>query len=162
LITSKQKITSILENVMDPEVPVLSVMDLGIVREIKYDVLTAGWEIVITPTYSGCPAMDVITMTIRMALLENGFKNIVIRQQLSPAWTTDWMSDQGKEKLQAYGIAPPAGKISDSKNLEDPEVICPLCHSTNTQLISQFGSTACKALYQCLDCKEPFDYFKCH
>jgi ring-1,2-phenylacetyl-CoA epoxidase subunit PaaD len=162
LITTQQKIISILGHVMDPEVPVLSVIDLGIIREIKNDPSTGRWEIIITPTYSGCPAMDVIKMTIRLALLQNGLKNFTITQQLSPAWTTDWMSEQGKEKLQAYGIAAPAGKIAVSKNLEDPEVKCPLCHSINTRLISQFASTACKALYQCLDCKEPFDYFKCH
>lgn len=151
---------------MDPEVPVLSVIDLGIVREVTFnsseDAPTGEWRIVITPTYSGCPAMDVISTNIRMALLENGYKNFVIVRQLAPAWTTDWMSEKGKQKLQSYGIAPPAGSISDKKNLENPEVMCPLCRSTNTKLISQFGSTACKALYQCLDCKEPFDYFKCH
>jgi ring-1,2-phenylacetyl-CoA epoxidase subunit PaaD len=166
LEATKQEILSILGMVMDPEIPVLSVTDLGIVREVAFnssvDAPEGEWRIVITPTYSGCPAMDVIATNIRMALLENGFKNFVVVSQLSPAWTTDWMSEKGKQKLQSYGIAPPAGKTSDKKNLEHPEVICPLCRSTNTKLISQFGSTACKALYQCLDCKEPFDYFKCH
>lgn len=163
---TKQEILSILGMVMDPEIPVLSVMDLGIVREISFnssvDPPTGEWRIVITPTYSGCPAMDVITTNIRMALLENGFKNFVVVRQLAPAWTTDWMSEKGKQNLQSYGIAPPARNAGDKRNLEHPEVICPLCRSTNTKLISQFGSTACKALYQCLDCKEPFDYFKCH
>jgi ring-1,2-phenylacetyl-CoA epoxidase subunit PaaD len=166
LDTRKQKILSILGTVMDPEVPVLSVIDLGIVRDVTFDTSInspqGGWKIAITPTYSGCPAMDVIAVNIRMALLQNGYKNIVIQQQLSPAWTTDWMSEKGKEQLRAYGIAAPAGKSGDKKNLEKPEVSCPLCHSINTKLISQFGSTACKALYQCNNCKEPFDYFKCH
>lgn len=149
---------------MDPEIPVLSVIDLGILRDVKYEssVKPSGeWHIMITPTYSGCPAMDVIAINIRMALLQNGFHNFKIIQQLAPAWTTDWMTNEGKEKLRAYGIATP-GITLDKKNLEHPEVICPLCRSVRTTLISQFGSTACKALYQCFDCKEPFDYFKCH
>jgi len=166
LETAKQEILSILGMVMDPEIPVLSVMDLGIVRDVAFnpsvDPPTGEWRIVITPTYSGCPAMDVITTNIRMAILENGFKNFEVVKQLAPVWTTDWMSEKGKQELQSYGIAPPAGNTRDKKNLENPEVICPLCRSNNTKLISQFGSTACKALYQCLDCKEPFDYFKCH
>ena len=150
----------LMEDVYDPEIPVLSIIDLGIVRDIQlsHDDL----EIFITPTYSGCPAMDVISMNIRMILSANGFKKIKITQQLSPAWTTDWMTENGKEKLKAYGIAPPIGKSFDKKYLEELKVECPHCHSLNTKLISQFGSTACKALYQCNDCREPFDYFKCH
>src|SRR5437868_12615573 len=105
--------------------------------------------------------MDVISMNIRMVLLEEGFSKIKITQQLSPAWTTEWMTDAGKEKLKSYGIAPPAVKIS-GKDGENPTVACPLCASSNTRVISQFGSTSCKALYQCNDCLEPFDYFKCH
>lgn len=160
MVTGKQKILSILETVTDPEVPVLSILDLGIVRDIKSG--ENNIEIFITPTYSGCPAMDIISMNIRMALIQNGFTNIKITQQLSPAWTTDWMTEEGKEKLKSYGIAPPIGKAIDQKYLEELKVECPQCQSTNTILLSQFGSTACKALYQCLDCKEPFDYFKCH
>jgi len=154
------KALKLMEEVFDPEIPALSIIDLGIVRDIQLsnDVI----EIFITPTYSGCPAMDVISMNIRMALVENGFKKIKITQQLSPAWTTDWMTENGKEKLTAYGIAPPIGKSFDKKYLEELKVECPHCHSLNTKLISQFGSTACKALYQCNDCLEPFDYFKCH
>ena len=158
--TGKQKILSILETVTDPEIPVLSILDLGIVRDVK--AYGNSVEICITPTYSGCPAMDVISMNIRMVLLQNGFTNIKITQQLSPAWTTDWMREEGKEKLKAYGIAPPVGKAIDEIYLQELKVECPQCHSANTILLSQFGSTACKALYQCLDCKEPFDYFKCH
>lgn len=157
-------IWKILDEVPDPEVPVLSIIDLGIVRDI---VLHEGnnVEIVITPTYSGCPAMDVISMQIRMALLQNGYAQPKITTILSPAWTTDWMSDAGKQKLKAYGIAPPNAvpSVCDVELFQQDEAIeCPRCNSYNTKMISRFGSTACKALYQCNDCKEPFDYFKCH
>lgn len=149
-------IYAILETVADPEVPVLSILDLGIVRDVQ---LRDGvFHIVITPTYSGCPATEMIQMQIRMTLLENSITNFQIEHRLSPAWTTDWMTEAGKQKLQAYGIAPPEKKFS----IPEDGVTCPQCHSTNTQLVSAFGSTACKALYQCRDCKEPFDYFKCH
>lgn len=160
---SIQKIWSILETVTDPEVPVLTVTDLGIIRDIKVNEDEV--EIIITPTYTGCPAMDMIAMNIRLALIEQGYQKIKITSVLSPAWTTDWMSEAGKEKLKAYGIAPPNPKqvVCDTKLFADQEAIqCPLCNSYHTKLISQFGSTACKALYQCIDCKEPFDYFKCH
>ncbi|NNV56830.1 1,2-phenylacetyl-CoA epoxidase subunit PaaD [Limnovirga soli] len=153
----------ILEQVADPEVPVLTVIDLGIIRHI--DIVEHRLQITITPTYTGCPAMDVMSMGIRMALLENGFKHIEIKQVLSPAWTTDWMSESGKQKLKAYGIAPPntTQAVCTPQSFQQEESIqCPLCNSYHTQLISQFGSTACKALYKCDDCKEPFDYFKCH
>jgi ring-1,2-phenylacetyl-CoA epoxidase subunit PaaD len=163
---STQKIWNILEEVYDPEIPVLSIIDLGIVRDVELKVSPNEGDlegaIIITPTYSGCPAMDVIAMEIKMTLLQNGFKNIKITQRLSPAWTTDWMTERGKEKLKAYGIAAPVGKSFDQQFLENIKVECPQCQSKNTKLLSQFGSTACKALYQCNDCKEPFDYFKCH
>ncbi|CAN5817955.1 phenylacetate-CoA oxygenase subunit PaaJ [soil metagenome] len=162
----EEKILEILSTVTDPEVPVLTILDLGIVRQINIGSTNPSTiEIVITPTYSGCPAMDVIGMNIRFALLEKGYKNIIIKQVLSPAWTTDWMTSSGKEKLKAYGITPPqdqSGRIDKLLFEEDKNIECPLCHSVNTRLISQFGSTACKALYQCNECKEPFDYFKCH
>jgi len=160
---SSQSIWSLLEQVTDPEVPVLSILDLGIVRNVQ--VVDDEVAITITPTYSGCPAMDVISMSIRMLLLEHGFKNITIRQVLSPAWTTDWMSEAGKEKLRAYGIAPPnpLQQVCNTKLFAEEEAIaCPHCHSFHTRRISEFGSTACKSLYQCNDCQEPFDYFKCH
>lgn len=160
---SVDNIWSILETVSDPEVPVLSVIDLGIVRDVKLN--GDKIEITITPTYSGCPAMDMINMNIRLALLEKGYRDVEIKTVLSPAWTTDWMSEIGKEKLKAYGIAPPNAKQSvctpEAFALEEA-IQCPQCNSYNTVLVSRFGSTACKALYQCLDCKEPFDYFKCH
>lgn len=154
-------IWNMMKEINDPEIPVLSIIDLGIVRNINTN--NGGIEVFITPTYSGCPAMDVISMNIRMCLLQNGFQKIKITQQLSPAWTTDWMTNEGRQKLKAYGIAPPIGKTFDKKYLEEElKVECPQCGSQNSKLISQFGSTACKALYQCKDCLEPFDYFKCH
>ena len=160
MATGKQQILTILESVTDPEIPVLSIVDLGIVRDVDVDEKQI--EIFITPTYSGCPAMDMIAMNIKLELLQQGLKNIKITQQLSPAWTTDWMTEKGKQKLKEYGIAPPVGKVIDQDFLTSLKVECPRCHSKNTVLLSQFGSTSCKALFQCLDCKEPFDYFKCH
>ncbi|MEP6675041.1 MAG: 1,2-phenylacetyl-CoA epoxidase subunit PaaD [Ferruginibacter sp.] len=159
----EQKIWQILEEVVDPEIPVLSVIDLGIIRDVKLlnsgsPSGAGGIEIIITPTYSGCPAMDMIAMNIKFAMIEHGYKNVIITSVLSPAWTTDWMTEAGKIKLKEYGIAPP-GKLSDQS---DESIECPQCHSHNTKLISEFGSTACKSLYQCNDCKEPFDHFKCH
>ena len=145
----------------DPEIPVLSVIDLGIVRDVKIgDTI----EIIITPTYSGCPAMSVIATNIKFELLVNGFQNVTITEVLSPAWTTDWMTESGKNKLREYGIAPPVAKSRIDKMLfeEPPSVSCPQCGSSNTEQLSEFGSTACKSLFRCLDCLEPFDYFKCH
>jgi ring-1,2-phenylacetyl-CoA epoxidase subunit PaaD len=167
---SIESIWKILETVTDPEVPVLSIIDLGIVRKIEvYDTVqkppSGGLEVYITPTYTGCPAMDVIRMNIRMALLENGITDIEIKTVLLPAWTTDWMTAQGKQKLKAYGIAPPniRQQVCTPGLFQEEEAIqCPHCNSYNTQIISRFGSTACKALYKCNDCHEPFDYFKCH
>jgi ring-1,2-phenylacetyl-CoA epoxidase subunit PaaD len=153
----------LLETINDPEVPVLSVIDLGIIRDIK--ITDDEIEVIITPTYSGCPAMDVISMGVRMVLLSHGYKKVKITQVLSPAWTTDWMSEEGKQKLKEYGIAPPNPKqqVCDDKLFAPDEAVqCPQCHSFHTHRVSEFGSTACKSLYQCDDCKEPFDYFKCH
>ena len=168
-ITEEQKILKILEEVKDPEVPVLSVIDLGIVREVKIissrsDAGPPEVKLTITPTYSGCPAMDIIQMDIRLKLLEKGYKKIHIQQSLSPAWTTDWMSEEGKRKLKEFGIAPPNPKqqFCSAEMFQQEAVPCPRCDSFHTELISQFGSTACKAMYRCLDCSEPFDYFKCH
>jgi ring-1,2-phenylacetyl-CoA epoxidase subunit PaaD len=172
-ITEKQ-IWELLEEITDPEIPVLSITDLGIVRNVKLSPSPLvekglGVEVIITPTYSGCPAMDMITMNIKLALMERGLTDFKVVQQLSPAWTTDWMTEKGKEKLKAYGIAPSqtqvGGPSSERINKlfnEELNIECPLCHSTNTRLISEFGSTACKSLYQCNNCREPFDYFKCH
>lgn len=154
---------ALLSGVADPEVPVLSIIDLGIVRDVqlKNDVV----EVTITPTYTGCPAMDAISMDIKFMLLGNGFKKVSVIAVLSPAWTTDWMSEAGKEKLKAYGIAPPNPRqqvCTTSLFVAEEAVQCPRCNSHRTRLLSQFASTACKSLYQCEDCHEPFDYFKCH
>ena len=161
--TSKEKILSILQEVCDPEIPVLSILDLGIVRDIRINGDQV--EVIITPTYSGCPAMDAISFDIKLKMIEYGYKNLLVTSVLSPAWTTGWMTEAGKEKLKAYGIAPPNPTqiVCDTRLFAESEAIqCPRCNSYHTQLISQFGSTACKALYQCQYCKEPFDYFKCH
>lgn len=163
----EKTVWQILEDVKDPEVPVLSIIDLGIVRKVQASIIPdekPNLEITITPTYSGCPAMDVISMDIRLKLIEKGYRNVKIIQQLSPAWSTDWMSEDGKEKLRAYGIAPPNPKqqFCSSEMFLQETVACPRCNSTHTEMISQFGSTACKAMYRCLDCREAFDYFKCH
>lgn len=160
---NKETIYSYLEEINDPEVPVLSIIDLGIVRDVKMN--EEEIEIIITPTYTGCPAMDMITATIKIQLATLGFKRVKVTQALSPAWTTEWMSEEGKRKLKEYGIAPPNAKqqVCDQKLFAAAEgVQCPHCDSYQTHRISEFGSTACKALYQCDDCKEPFDYFKCH
>lgn len=162
---TKKQIESYLSEVTDPEIPVLSIMDMGIVRDIVFHENET--EVFITPTYSGCPAMDAIAFDIKMKLIEKGIAPVKVTYVLHPAWTTDWMSAAGREKLNAYGIAPPVTNDSQqriNKMLfeEETGVICPRCHSSHTRLLSQFGSTACKALYQCEDCKEPFDYFKCH
>ena len=159
----KQKILSILQQVNDPEIPVLSIIDLGIIRDVIIN--NNEVEVIITPTYSGCPAMNRIEWDIRATLLENGFTKAKITTMLNPAWTTDWMTISGKQKLKAYGIAPPNSSqsvCSIELFVKEESVQCPQCNSYNTKLISQFGSTACKALYKCNDCKEPFDYFKCH
>jgi len=157
LSISIKKIWSILEMVCDPEVPVLTITDLGIVRDVK--IIDELVEVVITPTYTGCPAMDMIAINIRFALIENGYSNIKITSILSPAWTTDWMTETGKQKLKEYGIAPPKG---NADSMIEDGIECPQCHSFNTIIISEFASTACKALFKCNDCKEPFDYFKCY
>jgi len=150
----------ILEQVSDPEIPVLSVLDLGVIREAILKENTV--YIKLTPTYTGCPAMDTISADLKIIFQKNKF-NCEIDLILSPAWTTDWLSPKGKAKLEAYGIAAPLGEEQDKRALLDGEKIvkCTHCQSTNTKVISQFGSTACKALFQCQDCLEPFDYFKC-
>lgn len=161
-LTSADPVWEIISRVPDPEVPVLTVVDLGIVRKVE----TEGEKVrvTITPTYTGCPAMDMIGSNIKKELLNEGYNDVEIKLVLSPAWTTDWLSEEGKKKLKAYGIAPPVGATTDKSVLMDEysEVQCPRCDSTNTRMVSRFGSTPCKAHYQCKDCMEPFDYFKCH
>ncbi len=166
---STEQVWTWLAEVSDPEIPVISVVDLGIVRDVEFDGETC--VVTITPTYSGCPAMTVIANAVTDTLREHGLGKVRLVNQLSPAWTTDWMSAAGKAALKGYGIAPPAQQVVDISGLHSgvkrgaiaaPEVACPICGSTHTQVVSQFGSTPCKALYKCLDCREPFDYFKCH
>lgn len=158
---STEDILTILENVCDPEVPVLTIQDLGIVRDVRV-ISEKEVEVIITPTYSGCPAMNTISMNIKFELLAHGFEQVIVTEILSPAWTTDWMRESGKQKLKAYGITPPQYNTVANRRESEAVIPCPVCNSTHTTLLSQFGSTACKALYKCKDCLEPFDYFKCH
>lgn len=159
-----------LSEVEDPEIPVVSVVDLGIVRDVSWNDEPGGSECVvtITPTYSGCPATEVIAQSIRDTLGARGVARLRMKTQISPAWTTDWLSDAGRRKLREYGIAPPTEQaisisaIGRGQRPPAPTVACPRCSSNRTERTSQFGSTPCKALYRCLDCLEPFDHFKCH
>lgn len=157
----KAHILNILESVSDPEIPVLSVIDMGIIRDVILN--DEKVEVIITPTYSGCPAMNMIELNLQSALEAEGIHPVKITTVLSPAWTTDWMSESGKSKLRAYGIAPPQDLFNRIKAGEEfLNIPCPQCNSTNTAILSEFGSTPCKALVKCNDCLEPFDYFKCH
>lgn len=160
---SIDEIWKILERIPDPEIPVISVVELGIIRALRYE--EHKLIITITPTYSGCPAMSAISIDINNHMRENGINDFQIETVYQPAWTTDWMSKEAKEKLRVYGIAPPNEQIKHKLNVltgdHDEEVSCPHCGSADTSLTSQFGSTACKALYKCNNCLEPFDYFKC-
>ena len=155
------EIWKILEEVKDPEIPVLSVVDLGIVRKVE-ERGPDDFLITITPTYSGCPAMDMIEREIKETLNEQNISSEV-KTSISPAWTTDWLTEKGRKNLEEYGIAPPSEATTDKSFLtgKHKSVRCPQCKSENTKMISQFGSTACKALYKCNDCLENFDYFKC-
>ncbi len=158
---NERVIMGYLAEIMDPEIPVLSIVDMGIVRAIHFHDQPGekpGIEVVITSTYTGCPAMDMIAAQIRVMLNTLGFREVTVTRALSPAWTTDWMTEAGKQQLAAYGIAPPDQRFQ----IPADGVTCPRCGSVHTRLQSEFGSTACKALYQCSDCLEPFDYFKCH
>ncbi|WP_028745696.1 1,2-phenylacetyl-CoA epoxidase subunit PaaD [Rhizobium mesoamericanum] len=158
-----------LGEVPDPEIPVISLVDLGIIRDVTFEDDTL--VVTVTPTYSGCPATAIINLEIERTLKEKGIEKLRLQRQLSPAWTTDWISADGRDKLRSFGIAPPVDgtaidgilrqridRLSDRSNLT---IACPRCGSTNTEKISQFGSTPCKASYRCTDCLEPFDYFKC-
>ncbi|MGE0569210.1 MAG: 1,2-phenylacetyl-CoA epoxidase subunit PaaD [Bacteroidia bacterium] len=158
----KEQIIGYLNEIPDPEIPVISIVELGVIRDV-HDTGNNSIEVTITPTYSGCPAMKQMEDDVVRMLKEKGFNEVKIKMVYSPAWTTDWLSEEAKLKLQKYGIAPPEEKTSDKSFLtgKPKEVTCPRCKSKNTRLVSQFGSTACKAYYQCNDCLEPFDYFKC-
>ena len=160
MVTEKE-IWGFLEEVSDPEVPVLSVVDLGVVRNVEL-INETTCKITITPTYTGCPAMKVMEEDIISKLNEKGVSNVSVDLTLYPSWTTDWLSENGERKLKEYGIAPPEKEVDKSVLFAEPTVVpCPLCNSANTKMVSQFGSTACKAHYQCNDCLEPVDYFKC-
>lgn len=158
-----------LSEVPDPEIPVISLTDLGIIRGVEWQDDTL--VVTVTPTYSGCPATSIINLDIERALRDRGIGKLRLERQLSPPWTTDWLTEEGREKLRRYGIAPPidgtaadgrlAGRISRLAGTSNLVIACPRCNSTNTEKVSQFGSTPCKASYRCKDCLEPFDYFKC-
>jgi len=147
---SSEQVFEWLSHVPDPEIPVLTITDLGIVRDVD---CSDGVTVSLTPTYSGCPATEAIEVSVEAALAERGVCDVRIKRVLSPPWTTDWISEAGRKKLRVYGIAPPERR--------DRPIACPRCDSTSTQVISEFGSTACKASYRCVDCLEPFEYFKC-
>lgn len=156
---SRQQVMAWLGNVADPEIPVLSIVDLGIVRDV---IVADHVTVELSPTYSGCPATEVIENSVVEALNKYGIENVEIRRVLSPPWTTDWISDEGRDKLRRYGIAPPEKGASKRALLHgEREIACPRCDSVNTAVVSEFGSTACKASYKCKDCLEPFEYFKC-
>jgi ring-1,2-phenylacetyl-CoA epoxidase subunit PaaD len=154
-LSLKDRVLEVLSQVPDPEIPCVSVVDLGIVRDVRSDTL------IITPTYTGCPASIAIERDIRTALDRVGLSQVKIETTLSPPWTTDWISNEGREKLRAYGIAPPP-KGAAKHSLGETPAECPRCGSSHTEEISRFGSTPCKSLHRCLDCREPFDRFKCH
>jgi ring-1,2-phenylacetyl-CoA epoxidase subunit PaaD len=158
---TEEAIMSFLHEIPDPEIPVIDIVELGVIREVKAEGDTV--EIIITPTYSGCPAMKQMEDDIRKVLKENGYTQIKISTVYNPPWTTDWITPEAKEKLRAYGIVPPEHSTIDKGWLtgKTKALACPRCNSKNTELVSQFGSTSCKALYKCKDCLEPFDYFKC-
>jgi ring-1,2-phenylacetyl-CoA epoxidase subunit PaaD len=159
-MVTENDIWGYLEEVADPEIPVLTVVDLGVIRAVKLE--NDQCLITITPTYSGCPAMKMIEEQIIEKLNEKGIPNVSVDLVLAPAWTTDWISESGKAKLLEYGIAPPENEVDKSVLFSEPTVVpCPKCGSRNTRMVSLFGSTACKAHYQCNECLEPYDYFKC-
>jgi ring-1,2-phenylacetyl-CoA epoxidase subunit PaaD len=158
---TEKEILSFLEEIPDPEIPVISIVELGVIRKIKNEGNAV--EIDMTPTYSGCPAMKQMEDDVISALKAKGIDEVKVNMVYTPAWTTDWLSAEAREKLRKYGIAPPEENTTDKSFLtgKPKQVKCPRCGSTHTEMVSQFGSTACKALYKCKDCLEPFDYFKC-
>lgn len=157
----EESVWQTLNRVMDPEIPVVSVIDLGIVRQVRAGE-DGSIEVGVSPTYSGCPATDVIRRSIARTLHAAGFPGARVIDVLSPPWSSDWITSEGREKLRRYGIAPPAMAVASPRQLfAQPQVACPRCGSTHTERVSEFGSTPCKAHYRCRSCAEPFDYFKC-
>ena len=156
----EERVWTLLAAVPDPELPVLSIVDLGIVRQVEF--VAGRLRVALTPTYAACPATEVIRASVRAALDAGGYLNALIEEVLSPPWSSDWLSAQGRRKLTAFGIAPPQEPVAQVKRLwQAPSVACPRCASRSTERISEFGSTPCKAHYCCRQCGEPFDYFKC-
>jgi ring-1,2-phenylacetyl-CoA epoxidase subunit PaaD len=159
MVTLADRARAAVSEVPDPEIPVLTIADLGILREVIED--ETGVEVRITPTYSGCPAMNMIALDVELALAKAGIPGRV-KQVLAPAWTTDWLTERGRRKLRDYGIAPPQPGATRRALFGRDQVDCPRCGSSDTERIAEFGSTSCKALWRCRSCREPFDYFKCH
>jgi len=170
MVTAHASVSEIwnwLSEIADPEIPALSIVDLGIVRDAEWSSDGEELTVAITPTYSGCPAIEVIADEIRSSLEERGVHRLRLETRLSPAWTTDWMTEEAKERLRAYGIAPPSARLIAATDIapsahNDEQIVCPRCGSDATELVSRFSSTACKALYKCRSCLEPFDAFKRH
>ena len=157
----EREVWELLAKVPDPEIPVLNIVDLGIVRDVCHEV-DGRMKVAITPTYSGCPATEVIRVMVRAALDAGGFTDAILEERLAPPWTSDWLTPAGREQLRAFGIAPPEESVSRPRQLVGaPQVTCPRCGSRSSERISEFGSTPCKAHYRCRACGEPFDYFKC-
>jgi ring-1,2-phenylacetyl-CoA epoxidase subunit PaaD len=155
------KVRALLARVLDPEIPVLSIVDLGILREVRQEA-DGRMRVAITPTYSGCPATEAIRTLVRAALDAGGYADAILEEVLSPPWTSDWLTPEGRDKLRAFGIAPPEESVASPRQLLGaPTVSCPRCGSRATEQVSEFGSTPCKAHYRCTACREPFDYFKC-
>lgn len=158
--TLRERVVRVLGEVVDPEIPVLTIGDLGVLRDVLVN--EGKVEVTITPTYSGCPAMNMITLEIDLALVRAGIEGAKVRTVLAPAWTTAWMTEEGRRKLREYGVAPPVEGGGRRALFGEEVVECPRCGSTDTVRIAEFGSTSCKALWRCRCCREPFDYFKCH
>ncbi|MEO8762413.1 MAG: 1,2-phenylacetyl-CoA epoxidase subunit PaaD [Bacteroidia bacterium] len=158
---NQETILSFLQEIPDPEIPVITIVELGVIRKIN--ISENAVEVELSPTYSGCPAMKQMETDIVATLKKHGIENVSIKTVYTPAWTTDWISPDAKEKLRKYGIAPPQEHTTDKSFItgKTKQIKCPRCGSLHTEMVSQFGSTACKALYKCKDCLEPFDYFKC-
>lgn len=159
IFITRKVVAALLAEISDPEIPVVSIVDLGMVIDIRPE--GHQWIIDLAPTYSGCPAIDVIPLLVKAHLHAAGFTDVQIGMSVSPPWSTDWISEEGKQKLLDYGIAPPNGRASDQSYEGKPRT-CPQCGSVHVELISRYGATPCKASYKCLDCLEPFEYFKCY
>ena len=159
-MTAAAEVRAVLSEVTDPEIPIITIEDLGILRDVTVDGTTI--SVTITPTYSGCPAMEEIRADIKTALAAHGWDDVTVQLVLAPAWTTDWMSDVGRQKLEAYGIAPPRRTRGGPIAVSIGGLACPQCGSRDTEQMSRFASTACKSLWRCRSCREPFDHFKDH